>query len=354
MNKYNQYDVIVVGGGPGGTTVAMNTAREGYKTLIIDKDKFPREKTCGGLVPIKALKELDFSVPSAIIKNEIKSISLYNRQMDCTTYGRDGILGLVLPRVDFDHYLLERAMEYGSQFHPNTKFYELERIDNGIKIFTSNGNYTCKNLVGSDGVFSSVKNYVGYNMLDQYKMGFTLSAYANHKELDQTENFKIFDIPIKYSMGWGIPYEKRVHIGIGGPAFKSNEMMGYFEEYSKTLHGVYGFDKASIKVKGCFLPAGGFKRKIYREGVLLVGDAAGFVDPMVGEGIYYAIRSGKIAAKQITSGGIDKYEELCYKEFNGKLKKSLMCNLLGINKSYTKIKPLREKLCMDYLKTMEN
>jgi geranylgeranyl reductase family protein len=356
MTSYKEvYDTIVVGAGPAGTTVAREVARGGHKVLLIDKEKFPRNKICGGLVPVKALNELDFEIPSCYIHNKIKQISVYNHKLKCSTYGSGQLLGITISRMDLDHHLLNRAIAEGIWFYENTKFLHLEQNQDGIQVFTSTGIYYCKQLVGSDGVFSRVKNYVrDQTKADRYKMGFSLSTYVQTKNRNLPHDFKLFHIPIAYSMGWAIPYKDGIHIGVGGPSWKRNQLIAFFEPYIRDLQKFYEFDAKALKIQGAFLPAGGFKRKIMHNNIVLIGDAAGFVDPLTGEGIYYAIRSGKIAAEQIMKRSLWNYERLCYEEFYDSLRRGLIWNLFRINKSCAQIPPLRRMLCMSFSKIMEN
>ncbi|WZL73143.1 geranylgeranyl reductase family protein [Clostridiaceae bacterium 35-E11] len=354
MPSYKEaYDTIVVGAGPSGSTAARELARGGQKVLLIDKEKFPRNKICGGLVPVKALNELDFEIPSCYIHHKIKKISVYTHKLKGTTYESNQLLGITISRIDLDHHLLNRAIAEGVQFYENTKFYHVEQCQDVMKIFTSTGIYYCKQLIGSDGVFSKVKNYVhNPTKVDRYKMGFSLSANLAIRNEKIPLDFKLFHIPIGHSMGWAIPYQKSIHVGIGGPAWKRNTFIKFFKSYLQDLKTFYEFDIEAIKIQGAFLPAGGFKRKIKQNNIILIGDAASFVDPLTGEGIYYAIRSGKIAAQQILQRNLWDYERLCYEELYDPLRKGLVWSILGINKGCARIKPLRKILCISFSKIM--
>ncbi len=352
INK-TYYDVIVVGAGPGGTTSARELAKAGYNVLLIDKEKFPRKIICGDWVPEKVFKELDFTFPDCYIKNKIRSISLYNHRMDVSTSDDKRLLGITVLKKDFDSHLLNRAIAQGVHFYENTKFYRLEQNRDYIRIYTSMGIYYCKILVGSDGVFSKVKKYVDDSkQIDAYRKGFTVRAYVKVEQEALNTDLKLFYIPLACSVGWAIPFGHYIHIGISSQVFKKDQLFKTFEVYLKKLHQIYNFKEDDLKIKGGFFPIGGFKSSVMHNRIILVGDAAGFVDPLTGEGIYYAIRSGKIAAEQIIRKNIARYEKLCYKEFYPRLNTSLLWNLLGLYKIYMHIRPLRRRLCVDFSNRM--
>lgn len=345
----NSYDVIVVGAGPAGSTAARELSQTGCKVLLIDKNKFPRNKICGGLIPVKALRELDFSIPDYYIKNKIYKLSVYNHKMKNTTYENKGLMGITTLREEFDHHLLNRAIAKGTIFHEETAFKKLSNENSYLKIYTDRGVFFCNYLVGCDGTFSRVRKYVdGKTGSQLFKKGFTLSTKIPLSEDWKENEFRVYQIPVLYTMGWGIPCDDHINVGIGGPWFNKNKILKYFTRFLEDI----GNDRNNFTIHGGFLPAGGLYRRICNDKVILAGDAGGFVDPMTGEGIYYAIRSGKIAASQILKNEILHYEDLCYAEFNATLRKSLIRNLIGINKLYSRNTSLRERLSISFSETM--
>ncbi len=348
----NIYDVIVAGAGPAGSTSARELSQKGYKVLLIDKKSFPRKKTCGGLIPVKALRELDFTIPSCYIKNEINKLSVYSNKMKNTTYENKGVMAITTLREEVDHHLLNRAIAKGVEFYEETAFEKLSHEKEYINVYTTKGVFSCMYVIGCDGVFSKVKNYVDSDKGSQlFKMGFSLNTSIPLPSNWANNEFKVYQTPVMYTMGWAIPCNDHINMGIGGPWINNERIMKYFPRFLEEANDAK-IKKNDYTTNGGFLPAGGLYRKIYKDGIILAGDAGGFVDPLTGEGFYYAIRSGKIAANQIIKGEPHKYEKICYSEFNSVLRKSLAKNLLGINKIYSKNPFLRQKLCESFSNTM--
>ena len=352
---YERYDAVVVGAGPAGTTAARRMAKAGLQVLIIDKAEFPRYKTCGGLLPMKAIKELELSVPPMYIKNWIHSLTFYDGHHNQSIYKVEEPLGITVDRSQFDQFLLHKAIGQGARFYSGTAFKGLRRDGQDIKVHTSNGEYQCRYLIGCDGVFSRVKRSVGYEKpRDRMKLGFTVSTNIPWREKNIDQEFRLFHVPIQFSMGWGIPQGDLINIGIGGPNFCRSKLIKGFPEFVERLKGIYGWDSSPMKMKGAFLPAGGFGRQVQRGHILLCGDAAGLVDPFTGEGIYYAVKSGRLAAEYVIHGRTEDYQSQYEKIFRKPLQKSLIQSVFDIRRSWSGIPYLRHSLCNTFGKIMEN
>ncbi|AOT70483.1 NAD(P)/FAD-dependent oxidoreductase [Geosporobacter ferrireducens] len=349
------YDVIVVGAGPAGATAARKLAMSGCRVLLIDQADFPRDKHCGGLIPVKALKLLDFEIPKRTILNEIHSITLYSQHMGASTYKDPGILGKTVNRRDFDHQLLNQAIAQGVRFYQKTRLQHLVEEKQHIRVITSAGEYVCSTLLGCDGTHSTVKRFVEKkHSFEHYKMGFAVNTLlpVDHKEPFQ--DFKLFGLPLAFAMGWAIPQGNRINIGIGGPAYQKKQMMDYFQVYLRKVMELYLHIDKPKGIRGSFLPAGGFQRKVQKGNILLAGDAAGFVDPFTGEGIYYALQSGELAAEKIMAGKITDYEAACKHFFGRRLQGALISSLLCYKKRYTEVTFLRELQCKKFVNRIKN
>ena len=106
----SDYDVIVVGAGPGGTTACRYCARAGLKTLLIDKDRFPRYKVCGGCLSLKTVRLLGLDL-GPVVENTVSAVKFTYRSRDPLLIDSEDPIGLMVMRDRFDHFLVRKAVE---------------------------------------------------------------------------------------------------------------------------------------------------------------------------------------------------------------------------------------------------
>jgi geranylgeranyl reductase family protein len=289
------YDVIVVGAGPAGSTCARTCAQQGLKTLLLDRDTFPRSKPCAGAVSVQALSYLDFSLPETIIEEECFSVRIHwNGHV--VNAKCDAPFAVVVTRKYFDALLAEKAVESTADFHMNEQVISVRDDKDFVEIATKNATYRSLFLVGADGIHSYVASTLR-PPLDKGDMALALVSQISADEHDIRDRVgKTLDLyfgtaPVGY--GWIFPHRGYFSIGIAGLAARFSKPREALTELAKTLNIELS------DVQGHFIPFGGIRRIIARGRTLLTGDAAGFADPFHGEGISHAIHSGKLAADAI-------------------------------------------------------
>ena len=314
------YDLIIVGAGPAGTSAALYGNRLGLQTLLLDKSKFPRDKTCGDALSGKSVKILnDLNLVEGVNKLDgsiIKRIIFANpKHSECEllldkSLNKDHIShGYVIPRITFDNYMLEQAKKVSDVeegFFVKDLLFDDKRVV-GVSGKTDNGDrkeYRANIVLGADGPNSIVSKKAGL-----YQMGMDHTAvgircyYENVKDLtDQIELHYVEEINPGYF--WIFPAGKnRANIGVGLlKSIVKKESRKLSEIMTKIIESDHFKDRFSDAVPiekptGWNLPLGSIKRKNHGEGFLLLGDAAGLVDPFTGEGIGNAMVSGLIAAE---------------------------------------------------------
>jgi geranylgeranyl reductase family protein len=296
------HDVIIAGAGPAGSTCARECARHGLKTLLLDKDLFPRSKPCGGAVSRRALSLLDFSLPEHIIENECFGARVHyrGRSIEVTSKYR---LAVLVSRERFDTFLADKAVESEARFMPGEKVVAVQEADDGVTVVCEKATYQSRFLIGADGVHSRVALALR-RPLGKHELTLALVSHVpDDNSMRGSRQNKTLDMHFGISpqgYGWLFPHRGYYSLGMMGLASKIEDPKKILSDLSHTL----GIDLSSVR--GHFIPLGGIKRKVASNRILLVGDAAGFADPFHGEGIVYAILSGKLAAEAIIDSIRDK------------------------------------------------
>ena len=314
------YDLIIVGAGPAGTSAALYGNRLGLQTLLLDKSKFPRDKTCGDALSGKSVKILeDLNLVEGVNKLDgslIKRIIFANpKHSECEllldkSLNKDHIShGYVIPRITFDNYMLEQAKKVSDVeegFFVKDLLFDDKRVV-GVSGKTNNGDhkeYRANIVLGADGPNSIVSKKAGLYQMDIDHTAIGIRCYyENVKDLtDQIELHYVEEINPGYF--WIFPAGKnRANIGVGLlKSIVKKESRNLGEIMINIINSdnfKYRFSDAILleKPTGWNLPLGSIKRKNHGEGFLLLGDAAGLVDPFTGEGIGNAMVSGQIAAE---------------------------------------------------------
>lgn len=292
-----QYDVVVVGAGPSGATAAEDLARSGHKVAFIDRDG--RIKPCGGAVPPRLIE--DFFIPDAQIVakvNTARMISPTGRQVDIPI--ENGFVGMV-DREHFDEFLRTRAKDAGAKRYTGT-FTRIERDANGThvvyrdKISGNEMKLTTKLVIGADGARSNVARA---EVKDGDKIPYVIAyheiieAPAPAPNYDPARCDVVYDGRISPDFyGWVFPHGGQASVGMGS-MIKSVDV----KQATADLRAASGLtDCKTIRKEGAPIPLRPLDRWDNGKDVVLAGDAAGVVAPSSGEGIYYAMVGGRVAA----------------------------------------------------------
>lgn len=337
------YDVIVVGAGPAGSMTAKDCADKGLNTILLDKEAFPRTKLCAGGVSKKALDLIGEDLPEEIIEGYVHGFRLYSTKMDCVELKSKDMVGITTTRSQFDSFLVDIAKKKGAEFRQNSRVVDVLYTSNSLICKLENGEeIEGKILVGSDGANGIVAKKA--NIRERWnpdEIGVCVESSIKldadlYPKLD-TNFLELYFLDIPHSCGWIFPKKHSVSIGIG---VKYNKMINQWDIFNQFYAKICEIKDINLKaedVKGHILPAGGLKRKTSTDRVLLAGDAAGFIDAFTGEGIYYALKSGKLAADACCHA-IEKnqydgkfflkhYDQVCETEFIKDLKRALKISL---------------------------
>ncbi|WP_274352640.1 geranylgeranyl reductase family protein [Roseinatronobacter alkalisoli] len=292
----HSFDVLVLGSGPAGSAAAITAARSGLSVALIDKSAFPREKLCGGGITGRSARYMAEIFELCPDRNLFLGSTRFRLAFEGSTIGEmaDAPVLQMTMRREFDAELHRRAVAAGAQvFAPvkvstiNTETPSLTLADGRI--------LSSRILIGADGANSAVARSLYGRAFDPAEIGFGLEVELDRSLTDDnTVEIDLGAAPWGY--GWKFPKNDSITLGVGGLHAKNPDMQAYFRKYL-ALHAPHLRDKSRIRCKGAFLPFGAYRKVPGRGPVLLVGDAAGLVDPITGEGIAWAMRSGQFAGE---------------------------------------------------------
>ncbi|WP_224816630.1 geranylgeranyl diphosphate reductase [Hasllibacter sp. MH4015] len=292
-----KYDVVVVGGGPSGATAAEDLARSGHSVAFIDRDG--RIKPCGGAIPPRLIA--DFHVPDSQIVAKIttaRMISPTKRRVDIPI--ENGFVGMV-DREHFDEFLRVRATEAGADRFTGT-YTKITRDAEGTHVHFRNkrtgedDSVTCQLVIGADGARSNVaKHEVPGGDKIPYVIAYheIVEAPGPRGEYHPDRCDVIYDGAISPDFyGWVFPHGHSASIGMGSMV-KDVDL----KQATADLRVASGLeDCKTIRKEGAPIPLKPLDRWDNGRDVVLAGDAAGVVAPSSGEGIYYAMVGGRVAA----------------------------------------------------------
>ncbi|MDB0053046.1 geranylgeranyl diphosphate reductase [Ascidiaceihabitans sp.] len=296
------YDVVVIGGGPSGATAANDLALSGFRVAMIDRAG--RIKPCGGAVPPRAISDFDIPDDQLIAKvNTARMVSPTGRRVDIPI--ENGFVGMV-DRKDFDPFLRERAISNGVTSLTGT-FRSIERRgDNPTVIYRDKKTGKDKSIrtrmiIGADGARSNVaKAEVPGGEKINYVIAYheIIEAPAKSASYDPLRCDVIYDGKISPDFyGWVFPHGASCSVGMGTGVDGVD-----LKQATADLRAASGLtDCKTLRREGAPIPLRPMDKWDNGLDVVLAGDAAGVVAPSSGEGIYYAMMGGRLAATAVSS-----------------------------------------------------
>jgi geranylgeranyl reductase family protein len=293
----SSWDVVVVGAGPAGASAARAAAAAGARTLLLERERLPRYKRCGGgLIGVsqRAVREagVDLDALSRDVVGRL-SFTCRGRQL----YAREAapFLPMVL-RSELDEALARVAVDAGAELRDGVTVSGYELGDDAVRLRTSDGEIAARAVVGADGSGGRAAGVVGV-ACEQVDLGMEAelptppgSAWRGHVRLDWGA------VPGSYA--WVFPKGERLTVGVIGSRAAGGDVRGYFRSFVGSL----GLDLADGENVGGHLTRVRAPGSPLRRGRLLVaGDAAGLLEPWTREGISFALRSGALAGAAAAS-----------------------------------------------------
>ena len=322
----DEADVIVVGAGPAGSTTAYYLAQAGLDVLMLEKSTFPREKVCGdGLTPrgVKALVAMGISVSEqdGWIRNKgLRVIGAGQRlELPWPELSSYPGYGLVRPRTDLDQMLARRAQQAGARLFEGVTVTGPvldDRTGRIAGVTAKSGedgehSYRGRIVVAADGNSSRLSVAMGLRKRDDRPLGVAVRTYYRSPRHDDDHLESWLDLwdsdRLLPGYGWIFGMgDGTSNVGLGllntSAAFGHTDYHALLRKWLAGMPAEWGFteENRTQPIRGAALPMGFNRTPHYYQGLLLVGDAGGMVNPFNGEGIAYAMESGEILARTIT------------------------------------------------------
>lgn len=323
------HQVIIVGAGPAGAYLAYLLAREGINVLLLEKERLPRHKPCGGGISPKVINLLDFDLKS-VIEDTIHTVIFTHRLARPITFTGSRPIMYMVSRERFDALLLDRAKEAGVEAVDGIRVKGIQMTENGVSVYADGMEWRGQILIGADGAFSIVARALG--LARNKKIAVTLESQlaVPLEKLGPIRGTAKIDyglVPGGYA--WWFPKAGHLSLGVGSfsPKIKDLRLRSYLEEILQVedLTGLL----STPQIRGWTIPTNCEHEDLHGGRALVIGDAAGLADAFTGEGIYAALFSARLAAEVITeqinkpSPDLQRYTVLVYEKMWPELTQAL-------------------------------
>lgn len=316
----DRFDVAVIGAGPAGSLSAYLLADAGASVVLLDRAAFPRDKPCGGGLTARAVRLLPFCVTPVVeeVVDRFEIRMAYGRSVRRST--RDPLVYMT-QRRRLDAFLAERAADAGADFRDRTRVGSVDQDADGVRLETSNGSIRAGVVVGADG--ANGVSAKALNLWVQPDYGVALEGNLPYDEVDRNRYrrrvvVEIGTVPGGYA--WVFPKGDHVNFGVGGWEREGPNLRAHLDRLCRE-HGVAAARLQSVR--GHRLPTRRPGAPLVDRRGLLVGDAAGLVDPWTGDGMFEAFGSARHAAAAIgdvlggRAEGLQPYEAAVRHDLDG-------------------------------------
>jgi geranylgeranyl reductase family protein len=340
------YDLIVCGAGPGGSIAARNAAQKGLKVALIEKERLPRHKTCGGGIPSTVIEHLQELDPETFIESKVKHMRhTWNFTDEATSAinlpDSDNDLSIWMVRRNvFDNALAMQAVMAGADLIEETTVSSIKRENGEIKLYAKQKNnredFIAKSryLIGADGAKGQVSKVAG--LRPNRKNVTAIEIEYPYEWRSGNQDLRLDVMHLEYGAipgGYAWVFPKKNHLNIGGGII-DNRFLSVGQNQKEIIHkAISGYldhleiphDKNKLTYFAHPIPIWNGKEQLHTDDshILLVGDAAGLVNPYLGDGISHAITSGSIAAECVANNTVDQYTDKIYDKLGSHFDASL-------------------------------
>jgi geranylgeranyl reductase family protein len=323
MALKQSYDVIIVGAGPAGATLAYELAKAGIDVLVLEKEKLPRYKCCAGGVTSRAAKLLDFDI-SQVAQDPIYEVVFTFKLGKAFVGEHSEPMIYTVMREAFDQLLVQKAQRLGAALMDGQKVTQIRVSPEHVEVSTAAGVFHSRLVVGADGAYSVVARELNMERHTERIAAIESEITVGDSDLARWKSRVQIDlgiIPAGYA--WVFPKHDHLSVGAGCRASRARNLNRYYQKFIDSLN--IG-ERTVTRSASHLIPTCTQGRLVWQDRALLLGDAAGLTDPLTGEGIYHAIRSAQLAAPVIkgylakAGGGLAEYQRLVEKHIISELR----------------------------------
>lgn len=292
------FDCIIVGAGPAGASAAYHLAKKGHSVLVLEKSSFPRTKSCGGGVSPAISQWFDFDF-STVVQNHVSQVKYTFKMSDPAEVELKNVTPMWMVQRDrFDNFLMEQAIGQGVEFKADTEVTGVSLQGDTWQVETNNGVFKSKYLIAADGANSTVAKLLSFT--DTQKIA-AASLQLSGSVSDRRKMTAFFDFgSLKNGFMWCFPKADGYSISaayVRNPQGKPDELKKQLTKYAE----LFDLDASQGEYMEHSLNLWQKDRPLHSDRALLVGEAAGMVDPLIGEGIRPAMFTGVQAAAAVSN-----------------------------------------------------
>lgn len=306
ITQNSAYDVAIVGAGPAGALAAYEVAKAGLRCVILEKERLPRYKVCGGGLVYKARKALDIDISAAIERELfVSEFSLFGLEKTYRTAPQKQPMVTMVMRDKFDQLLVNAACDQGACLLESFELKALQVDDDIVRLTDAGGRQlSAKMVIGADGANGAVARLGGWGHCDAMAPALECELTVSDADMARFAGSARFDLDIpKDGYSWVFPKGQHLSIGVG--RFFNKERINLHQTLAAYLAylGLQAYTDRTVH--GFVIPLQPRKEGAILRRLFLAGDAAGLADPLLGEGLTSAILSGQAVGKAIAGSAMD-------------------------------------------------
>jgi geranylgeranyl reductase family protein len=299
ISKSDTFDVIVIGSGVAGSSAAYDLAKTGLKVFVIEKEKLPRYKTCGGGVVSRAANLLPFEI-SSVVQKVVSSADVYDQENNLKFQIKtDSAMISFVMRADLDNHILSKALEKGAMIFNNTEVKGIDIKAGNVSIETGSKTFTANYVIAADGAtgFSMTYFKLYHNVIRVPAVESEMIVdEETYNKFNKTARFDFGFVPHGY--GWVFPKKDHLSVGVAFMKKTNQSIQNWFKKYLELLE-INAVNILKNEKHGYVIPLIKGKPNCSNGRILFAGDNLGLADPLTAEGIRYAVETGRLAASSI-------------------------------------------------------